>query len=112
MNLSARKILTDRLAMNAKIYDDTLADDASHPDVVAARAAGVAWAEREASAIEGTPEGSWICSVSDALPLVEFDPNSDAPDQFEREQELAAICNDAAADRWDEMCEEVAEVQS
>ena len=60
----------------------------------AAKAAGVAWAEREAEALEGRPRGYWRAAELDALPLV--DGNRD----------LAAICHDAADRRWAELVEE------
>jgi hypothetical protein len=73
------------------------------PKLVAAWAAGRAWAEREAdaaisdAAIAGCPV--WLASDSDAIPLVREVPE-DSP---ELEAELSAECNSAAEERWREL---------
>jgi hypothetical protein len=59
----------------------------------AAREAGIAWADREAAALEGPPTGAWLSGALDARPLV-ADLGS-----FE-EADLAEVCNAAAARRW------------
>lgn len=87
------------------IYDDSLNDHHAHPHVIKAREAGRAWAEREAescSDLAGS-SGSWYPTDRDAIPLVSFEPSSDVEDQYERELELAKICNAAAHERWEEL---------
>ncbi len=91
------------------IYDNTLKDDYAHPHVRKARAAGRAWAEREASAsADQYPttwnQGEWSSSWRDTLPLVSFAANETIKDQDERERELAEIANRAACVRWAELC--------
>lgn len=64
-----------------------------------AKAAGRAWAEREADALpegKSPARGDWGSTTADALPLI------DHPDQDER-RELAELANAAAAKRWDEL---------
>lgn len=62
-----------------------------------ARAAGKAWAEREANAIEGAPAGDWTCGIIEAKPLL--------PDGLDEETEEAWLvaCVQAARLRWDEL---------
>jgi hypothetical protein len=55
--------------------------------------AGIAWADREASALEGAPVGAWLSSAVDARPLVESIESTE-------EADLAEVCNAAAARRW------------
>lgn len=59
----------------------------------AAREAGIAWADREAEALEGSPVGPWLSSALDARPLVE---DLESTERFDP----AAVCNAAAAARW------------
>lgn len=90
------------------IYNDMLIDDASHEHVVGARRQGRAWAEREAEAAYPLPLGDWAASDTDAYALVEFPPNSEVQDQYEREAELRAICNASAKTRWYQLVGEYA----
>ena len=92
--------------MSKTVYDDTLNDDAAHTDVIRAREAGRAWAEREH---EATGSGEWYAVDSDARALVAFPPAADVEDMHERELELARICNRAARERWEEMTAEEVE---
>lgn len=59
----------------------------------AAREAGIAWADREAEALEGPPAGAWYAIAPDARPLVQ---DLEATEDFD----LAEVCNAAAAARW------------
>ena len=90
------------------IYDNTLADEYAHEHVRAARQAGRDWAEREYETAEGasrTDPTAWYPTDADARPLVAFPPSTEIEDAWERELELATICNEAARKRWAELAE-------
>jgi hypothetical protein len=89
------------------IYDNSLIDDASHEHVVFARAQGRAWAEREHEIARDhgidTTDSEWHGLDTDAALLVDFAPTDEIDNMFECGEELRAICNSAAAARWNEL---------
>lgn len=98
--------LGDPNGTNPICYDDQLPDALSHPDVVTARKAGRAWADREEvpSDSEWPPGGfdelGWNHDTEAALAIVARLPRSDGPRD---ERALAEICDNAAAERWAEI---------
>jgi hypothetical protein len=61
---------------------------------IEAERAGRDWADREIEALPGEPDGPWIGSYVEALPLVEHE-------EEDERRYLADVCNDAASVRWD-----------
>jgi len=97
---NAKDLAGLRVATEAEHVADVAAtacrfDEATtYPDAAtAAREAGIAWADREAEALEGAPAGVWLSSAVDARPLV-------ADLGTHEEADLAEVCNAAAALRW------------
>ena len=71
--------------------------------IVEIKAAGVAWARREAESVADASdiETRWLSSPNDAYPLVEGD--SDGEDRYD----IAAAINDAAREEWATIVEEI-----
>ena len=67
-----------------------------HLGVDQAFEAGRAWAEREAAERGARPSEPWVGTVEEAIDLVD--------DRAPFRWDLAALANDAARDRWAEIC--------
>jgi len=76
-----------------------------------ATAAGKEWAEREAEALPGPPDGPWTCTTVEARGI-SLDAEYDLYDSQREAWEIDERINSEASFRWDQLVSEAEEAQS